>query len=455
MARAGYVTLLAAGAAGGGFLFGFDTSTMNSAIPGIRETLELGSGAVGFVAAVALIGCALGAWFAGPIATRVGRTRVMFFAGLLLTVGSVGAVVAGNIVVLGLLRFMTGLGIGGASAVVPAYISEITPAPIRGRTGSLWQFAIVVGQLLGLLAGFALARVAGSEAATAPWGGAAWRSMFAVVAVLGAVYVVVASRLPASPNDLIRRNEHDDARARLERLGFDEPQRTAADIRESLASGGSGSLRDLRGPRLGLQGMVWVGIMLAAFQQLVGINVVKTYSNTLWQAVGFSSSSAFTISIVTVGISIVSTIIAIVLMDRVGRRTLLISGAAVMAVSLAVLSFCFSSATTGPDGGPTLSGAASTGALVSINVFAVAFGITWGPVMWLMMAELFDSDLRTRAVAVATAVNWLTNWMVTRTFPLLAGAGLGIAYGIYAVFAVVALVFALKALPETRGRRMS
>jgi SP family sugar:H+ symporter-like MFS transporter len=451
----GYVTRIAAAAAGGGFLFGFDTSTMNAAIPGISETLQLSSGAVGFVAAVALLGCAVGAWSAGPVSGKLGRTRVMLIAGTLISAGSLGAVFAGNLVLLGILRVMTGIGIGSASAVVPAYIAEITPAPIRGRTGSLWQFAIVIGQFLGLVAGFVLANLAGSEAATLPWGGAAWRSMFAVVAALGAIYLLTALKLPASPNDLIRRRDNDTARAQLDRLGFEDPDGTLGAIRTSVETAGTGSVRDLRGPRLGLKGIVWIGILLAAFQQLVGISVVKTYSNTLWQAVGFSTSNSFTISMVTVGISIVSTIIAIAIMDKIGRRTLLISGAAVMAVSLAVLALCFAAATTGADGQPSLSQSASTGALISINVFAVAFGITWGPVTWLMLSELFDSDLRTSAVAVATAANWLTNWLVVRTFPVLAGMGLGLAYGFYAAFAVIALFFALKTLPETRGRKMS
>lgn len=414
------MTMVAIGAAGGGLLFGFDTSTMNSAIPGITETFGLGSASVGFVAAIALIGCAAGAWFAGPTSSRFGRTRVMLFAGALITAGSAGAAFSSGLVSLGLLRFLTGVGVGAASAVVPAYITEISPVEIRGRLGSMWQFAIVIGQLLGLGGGFALARLAGSEAAAAPWGGAAWRSMFGVVAILGIIYVFVSLRLPPSPNDNVQH-------ARLS---------------------------DLRGPRAGLKGIVWTGVALAALQQLVGISVVKTYSNTLWQAVGFSSNHAFGISMLTVGISIVSTIIAIAIMDKVGRRPLLIGGAIVMALSLGALAAFFSTATTGADG-PSLGRGASAGALVSINAYAVAFGITWGPITWLMLSELFDSGLRTSAVAVATTVNWLTNWAVTRTFPLLADNGLGLAYAVYAVFAVVALAFAIRVLPETRGRRLA
>lgn len=172
------------------------------------------------------------------------------------------------------------------------------------------------------------------------------------------------------------------------------------------------------------------------------------------QSVGFSTTSAFTLSMVTVLVSIGSTIVAIALMDRVGRKTLLSVGAAVVAIALGVLAWCFSMATESGEG-VSLGRAAGTGALIAINVFSVAFGITWGPVMWLMLSELFDSRLRTTAVGVCTAVNWLTNWAVSRTFPLLAGVGLELPYGIYAGFAALAFLFALRVLPETRGRTLS
>jgi SP family sugar:H+ symporter-like MFS transporter len=214
------------------------------------------------------------------------------------------------------------------------------------------------------------------------------------------------------------------------------------------------SLRQLRGPRFGLQPILWTGILLAAFQQLVGISVVKTYSNAIWQAVGYSTASAFTISMVTVLVSIVSTVVAIILMDRVGRKTLLSVGGAVMAIALAALAWCFSTATM-LGGQLSLGHTAGIAALGAVNVFAVAFGITWGPVMWLMLSELFDSRLRVPAVAVCTAVNWLTNWAVSWTFPLLAGVGLELAYGLYAAFAALAFLFALRVLPETRGRALS
>jgi SP family sugar:H+ symporter-like MFS transporter len=355
---------------------------------------------------------------------------------------------------MGCYRFVTGLGIGAASAVVPAYVAEISPPRIRGRLGTFWQLAIVFGQLIGLLAGLGWTAWAGSESEPIPWGGAAWRWMFVVVGVLAAAYVLVARALPRSPHDAVRLGHEDEARALLGRIGERSVEPAIAAMRENRkGESGFPNLRDLRGHTLELKRLVWVGILLAAFQQLVGINVVKTYSNALWQAVGLATGTAFTASIVTVLISIASTIVAIAIMDKVGRRTLLLSGAALMVVSLLALVVCFSTA-QGSGSELVLERGPGIGALIAMNVFAIAFGVSWGPVMWLMLGELFDGNLRTSAVAVCTAVNWMTNWAVTQSFPSLAGVGLSFVYGLYTVFAALAFVFALKMLPETRGRTL-
>ncbi|HKN64942.1 MAG TPA: sugar porter family MFS transporter [Gemmatimonadaceae bacterium] len=451
--RTRYVTLVAGGAAVGGYLFGFDTSTMNAAIVGVRSDLRLSAATVGLVGAIALIGCAIGAWFAGPMSTRFGRNRVMLIGGALVAAGSIGAALVAQVALIAACRIGTGLGIGALSAVVPGYIAEISPPRIRGRLGSLWQLGIVFGQLLGLLAGYCLTRLAGSESSALPWGGTAWRWMFACDAFFGLIYVAITRGLPRSPADLVRQGHIDEARALLPRLGSTEPKEQLSAIEDSLAKTKHevATLGDLGGGRFLLKAIVWTGILLAAFQQLVGISVVKTYSNALWQAVGFSSGTAFLISILTVLVSIASTLVAIAIIDRVGRRKMLVTGAAVMTISLAVLALCFATTHTSAED-VSLSGLPAIGALVSINAFAVAFGITWGPVMWVMIGELFDSRLRNVAMAVCVAVNWMTNWAVTRTFPLLASLGLGFAYGLYAGFAAVAFVFAIRRLPETRGR---
>jgi MFS transporter, SP family, sugar:H+ symporter len=449
-----YVTLVAVAAAVGGFLYGGDTSALNGAIPGIVPSLRLTSGEVGFVAAIGLLGCAAGAWFAAPLAARLGRTRAMGIAAACIAAGSLGGSVSGALAPLGLSRVLAGLGIGAASAVVPSYITEISPTRMRGRLGSMWQFAIVFGQLAGLLGSWALTAAAGGEEGPLV-GVAAWRWMFGTVAVASLLYVLVTRGLPASPNDLMRQGGEAAARSLLERFDPEEN----VDARVTAISAGPArpttpALRDLKGSSAGLKPIVWVGIALAVFQQLLGISVVKTYSNALWQAVGFGTNATFAISIATAGVSVVATVVAIGIVDRLPRRLMLGVGALVSALALGVLAWAFSQAVPGA-AGETLDPVTGTVALVAMNLFALAFGITWGPVMWLMLGELFDGNLRVTAVAVATALNWMFNWVVTRTFPLLAAEGLGLAYAIYAVFGLLAALFVWKVLPETRDRALA
>lgn len=450
--KTAFVSLLALGAVVGGFLFGFDMSTMNSAINGIRPSFELTSFQTGLVTSIALLGAAAGAWFAGDVSGRIGRTKVMGLAGALMLIGSVVTLFSGGFWVMVIFRICTGLGIGAASAVVPAYVSEVSPPRIRGTMGTFWQMAIVLGQFLGLLSGYLFTRAAGTESAQI-MGLEAWRWMFAVVAAIAVVYIVASLRLPQSPPDAVRLGDHDSARMFIERVGDDDAEARFQRIRENLEDRASKTtLKDLRGSRIGLQGIVWAGILLAAFQQLVGINVVKMYSNTIWQSVGVPTESSFQVSMITAGLSILATVVAILIMDRVGRRPMLITGGVFMIASMLTMAIAFIQGGGTEDALPR---GAAIAALVGMNVFAIAFGITWGPVMWLMLGELFDSDIRTVAVAVCTAVNWLMNWLITLTFPVLASFSLGIAYGLYTVFAVLGVWFVWKSLPETKDKKMA
>lgn len=452
ISRTLFVSLLALGAVVGGFLFGFDMSTMNSAINGIRPSFELSSFQTGLITSIALIGAAAGAWFAGDLSERIGRTKVMCVAGGLMLVGSVVTLLAGGFWVMAIFRVCTGLGIGAASAVVPAYVSEVSPPRIRGTMGTFWQMAIVLGQFLGLVSGYLFTRAAGAENAQL-MGLEAWRWMFAVVAVVAVVYIVASLFLPQSPPDAVRLGDHESARTFIEKVGDDDAEARFERIRENLEDRtAKTSLKDLRGGRLGLQGIVWAGILLAAFQQLVGINVVKMYSNTIWQSVGVPTESSFQVSMLTAGLSILATVVAILIMDRVGRRTMLLVGGVFMIASMLTMAIAFVQS-----GGPedALPSGAAIAALIGMNVFAIAFGITWGPVMWLMLGELFDSDIRTIAVAVCTAINWLMNWLITLTFPVLASLSLGVAYGLYTVFAVLAVWFVWRSLPETKDKKMA
>jgi SP family sugar:H+ symporter-like MFS transporter len=225
-------------------------------------------------------------------------------------------------------------------------------------------------------------------------------------------------------------------------------------IRQTLAAERRPKLADLRGPALGLMPVVWVGIGLSVFQQFVGINVIFYYSSVLWQAVGFSESGSLVITVITSVVNIVTTVVAISLIDRIGRRPLLLTGSAGMAVTLGVMAVIFGTAPVNAHGAPTLHGANGPIALVSANAFVFFFGMSWGPVVWVMLGEKFPNRLRAAALSVAASAQWLANWAITTSFPSLKGAGLGLAYGIYAGFAVLSFFFVRLAITETNGREL-
>ena len=443
-------------AAVGGFLFGFDTSVINGAVNALSEELSLGPGLTGFAVSSALLGCAVGAWFAGSLSNRYGRIPVMVIAASLFFVSAVGSGLAFGVWDLILWRVIGGLGVGAASVIAPAYIAEVAPARFRGRLGSLQQLAIVLGIFAALLSNALIANTAGGSSETFWFGVAAWRWMFMIEAVPAAAYGVMALLLPESPRYLIRRGRLDRASKVLyDFTGEVDVNLKIEQIRKTLEREDTESLRDLVGERFGLKPIVWLGILLSLFQQLVGINVIFYYSTTLWQSVGFDESQALLTSTFTSIMNIVATIIAILLVDRVGRRVMLLVGSAGMAVSLALMALAFSFGEM-PAGGESLSlpDPWSTVALVAANAFVMFFGTTWGPLVWVLLGEIFPNRLRASALAVAAAAQWAANWAVSASFPTLSDIGLSFAYGLYAAFALLSLVFVFLWVPETKDREL-
>ncbi|TDC70439.1 MFS transporter [Actinomadura sp. GC306] len=443
---------LATAAAVGGFLFGFDSSVINGAVDAIQDDFGVSDFLIGFVVSSALLGCVVGAWFTGPVSDRIGRARTMLLLAVIFAVSSIGAALAVGPADLIAWRLFGGLAIGGASVIVPAYIAEIAPAHMRGRLGSLQQMAIVLGIFAALVTDYVIARVSdGGAGGEFPLGGTAWRWMFGSELLPAALYAVIALILPESPRYLVKRRRTEEARRVLTRVMPAEQVQTKLDeIRASLAEDRPVRLGDLRGDRLGLRPIVWIGILLAVFQQFVGINVIFYYSTSLWQSVGADEGDAMFTSIINSLVNVVFTVVAIALIDRVGRRRLLIVGAAGMAVSLGTLAVCFSTAAV-VDGEPVLGDLAGPLALVAANTFVASFAVSWGPVMWVMLGEMFNNFIRASALAVAAAVNWLANWVITTTFPALSGFSLTLAYGLYTAFSVLALLFVLRYVPETKG----
>lgn len=451
--------MVAGAAALGGFLFGFDTAIINGTVGALESTFDIGGFSLGFVVSSALIGCAIGAWFAGPIANKFGRTRVMLMAAALFFISSLGSAVAFAPWDLTLWRMLGGLGVGAASLIAPAYIAEISPASWRGRLGSLQQLAIVIGIFTALLMGYLLAEISGGAAAETPWGGAAWRWMFASEMVPAAVYFILALRIPESPRYLVSRNSVRSAKTVLRRLVGGDVNRRIEEIKISLRSERPPRLSDIRGTRFGLLPIVWIGTLLAMLQQFVGINVIFYYSSVLWQAVGFSESDSLLITVITSVTNIVTTIVAILLIDKVGRRPLLLVGSVAMTVSLAVMAFLFATAPRVMDEelgemAPQLGDVAGPVALIAANVFVFGFGCSWGPIVWILLGEMFGNRIRASAMAVAIAAHWLANWTVTMTFPVLSDINLGFAYGLYASFALISLWFVWRFVIETKGQEL-
>jgi sugar porter (SP) family MFS transporter len=455
-ARAGSrrATGFAVTAAVGGFLFGFDTSVVNGAVGAIGRTYGTGAFTTGFVVAAALLGSAAGAWFAGRLADRIGRIRVMLLAAALFAVSAIASALAISALELAAWRVVGGIAVGAASVIAPAYIAEISPAAVRGRLGSLQQMAIVLGIFAALLSDTVLAGIAG-DATNPLWLGlGAWRWMFMVTAVPSVLYGLFALRLPESPRFLLRTHRLAEARNVLQMtLPANKVENRLAEIAATLSDEHPTRLAELRGRRLGLMPVVWVGILLSVVQQFVGINVIFYYSTTLWQSVGFNTADSFRISVFTSVVNVVVTIVAIATIDRIGRKPLLVIGSAGMTVTLAALAVLF---TTAPviNGTPDLSGGAGALALVAANLFVVFFGMSWGPVVWVLLGEIFDNRTRAIALAVAASAQWLANFVVTLTFPPLSGVNVGLPYLLYAVAAALSLLFVLHAVQETKGREL-
>ena len=446
---------IASVAALGGLLFGYDSAVINGAVAAIQSRFDAAAGPLGFAVASALLGAAAGALTAGRFADRFGRLFTMKVAAVLFLVSALVAGLAPSLAILIIGRIVGGVGVGVASVIAPAYIAEVAPARIRGRLGSLQQLAIVTGIFLALLVDYVFATAAGGSRNTFWFGLEAWRWMFLAMVVPAVAYGLLSLTIPESPRYLIATHRVPEARRILSGLlgerGIDI---TVNRIRESLQRETPPSWRDLRAPRTGLLPIVWVGLGLSVFQQFVGINVIFYYSNILWQAVGFSEKNSFLITVITSVVNIATTLIAIATVDRFGRKPLLLIGSVGMAVTLGTMAVIFGTAPLNAQGAPVLSGASGPLALIAANLFVVAFGMSWGPVVWVLLGEKFPNRIRAAALAFAAGGQWVANWLITVSFPVLKDASLGLAYGFYAACAVLSFFFVLRWVRETKGMEL-
>jgi MFS transporter, SP family, sugar:H+ symporter len=440
----------------GGFMFGYDSGAINGTQEGLKSTFELSEGALGLTVSALLPGCALGAFMAGRLADRLGRKQVMMLAAILFLVSAIASGAAHTALALAIARFFAGAAVGAASVLSPAYISEVTPANIRGRLSSVQQVMIIAGLTGAFLANYFLAQAAGSSLEPFWLGYPAWRWMFWVQALPALLFLLTLVVIPESPRFLVAKGRLEDAESVLTRLfGARAAATKVQEIRASLVTDHAPKLSDLNDPATGKwRKIVWVGIGLAVFQQLVGINVVFYYGAVLWQAVGFSEADALKINILSGALSILSCLFAIGLIDKIGRKPLLLIGSIGMAVTLGVLTWCFSVGVFA-DGKLTLPEGVGTIALFAANIYVIFFNFSWGPVMWVMLGEMFPNQIRGSGLAVAGAAQWTANFAISFSFPWLAkNIGLPTTYGFYTACAFISVIFVMKMVYETKGREL-
>lgn len=448
-----HVIFITIAAAIGGFLFGFDSSVINGANAALKIHFSATDFELAWAVSLTLIGAAAGAFFAGRIADRFGRTSCMFAAAILFIASAVGSGIPFCIYDFILWRLVGGIAMGIASIIAPIYIAETAPAHLRGRLGSMQQLAIVIGIFAALLSNYILVKMAGSATNLLIDNYKAWQVMFWVELIPASLYAIASLALPESPRYLIQKGRIADAKKVLEKIAPQNIEQEVKSIADSFHNSHRSRFSDLfeytfESKRL--LPIVSAGLGLAILQQFVGINVIFYYGTMLWQSVGFSESNSFFFSLFSSAINLVMTIVAIMLIDKVGRKPLLLTGSIGMSITLIVLGICFfiglnACSFCGPI------------ALIAANLYVAFFAATWGPVMWVMLGEMFNNRIRAIAISVCGLVQWLANFIVTWSFPILSGnhgIGIGATYLIYAIFAIFSFFFVLIFIEETKGKKL-
>ncbi len=470
----GLVAALTVAATLGGLLFGYDTAVISGATNAITHNfvlpLHLSVGATnflsGFAIAIALLGCALGAAIAGPVSTRLGRKAGLLIAGVLFFVSSLGAgypeflwsifgaVGSHALPAFLFYRVMAGAAIGMASMLAPMYIAEVAPPSSRGMLVTFQQIAIVVGIMLvyfvnyGIQAGHSRAYLLTT----------AWRHMLASAAIPAALLIVFMLMVPETPRFLVLKDRDPEALALLKRLvGEAEAQPTLQQIKATLV--------EHTRPVLSFGWLVlFVGILLSVFQQVVGINAVLYYAPQMFENMGASTTQALWDSAIYSGVTMfLFTLIATFTVDRIGRKPLLVAGALIMSAAMIFLGFLFDrhlvAATVGQAGGAAR-GSSYIG-LAAVVFYILGFSFSWGPVVWVMLSEIFPNSIRGKAMSIAVGAQWIMNFIVSMTFPMMDGSPYlnahfnhGFAYWVYGACSLLAAVFVIRFVPETKGRTL-
>jgi SP family xylose:H+ symportor-like MFS transporter len=462
-----YLVLLTVIATVGGLLFGYDTAVINGAVDSLRAFFinprfadladpaqaNAANSLLGFVVSSALIGCIVGGLVGGWVSTHVGRKRGLIIAALLFLVSALGAAAPefpfapighggpGYMANFVIYRVLGGIGVGLASMLSPMYIAEIAPPKVRGNLVAWNQFAIIFGMLVIYFVNFGISKAGSGDT----WLNAVgWRYMFLSGAIPAVLFLILLFFVPETPRYLMLKRDESSAREVLAKLVTpEEGEKDISEIRASLSEHHSGKLFSFGAL------LIFIGVMLSIFQQFVGINVVIYYATDIFKGMGMTTNASLFQTIIVGAVNLIFTVVAILTVDRFGRKPLQIVGALVMAASMIALGTDF------------WLGGKGMVALISMLVYSAGFAVSWGPVTWVLLSEIFPTQIRGKAMAVAVAAQWIANYLVSWTFPILDKNPWlvdhfkhGFAYWIYGVMGILAALFMWGVVPETKGRSL-
>ncbi len=444
MAHSDNLRFIAISAALGGLLFGYDTAVISGAIGSLTTYFSLTPAQTGWAISSALVGCLIGAFISDFISGRFGRKASMFLAAIFFLACSVGTAVPETFSVFIIFRIVGGVGVGLASMVVPMYIAEIAPAEKRGALVAYNQLAIVIGIVVVYFVNYLIALQGDAD-----WNlNFGWRYMFASEAIPSLLYLVLVFFIPESPRWLLEKGESARAGKILQRFN---PVESVAilltDVTASLAGNQKQSWKLLLSP--GMRRALTVGIGLSVFQQITGINAILYYAPEIFKSFGSNANASLLETSILGVTNLIFTIVSIALVDKVGRKPLLIVGSLGMLASLAVVGYAAYHHLTG------------SWLLVFLMLFMGSFSISWGPVVWVLLAEIFPNRVRGLALSIAVFIQWAANFAVSQTFPMLTeNPGLkrifngAFPFWLFAVFCLVALFFVWKSVPETKNKAL-
>jgi SP family xylose:H+ symportor-like MFS transporter len=438
-----YVMLVCMVAALGGLLFGYDTGVINGAIGPLKAHFALDANWAGWATGCALVGCAIGAGIAGVLSDWLGRKKVLILSAILFFISAVGTALPKNITVFIIYRIIGGLGVGAASMSSPMYIAEISPAKIRGRMVSVNQFAIVSGFLVVYFVNYFIA-IQGDQMWNQEFG---WRWMFGSEVLPALLLLVLLFFVPESPRWLTKQNRSNEALEILVRVNGAEYAKTELlEIKDALAHE-SGSLKQLFQP--GMKIVLVIGIVLAVLQQVTGINVFLYFGTEIFKKMGSDTNAALLQTVMVGTVNLAFTIIAIWLVDRLGRKPLMMIGSVGMGLSLLGM------------GRMAYVQKTDLWVLLFILSYIACFALSVGPVTWVILSEIFPTRIRGRAMAIATVCLWVANYVVSQTFPmmeennwLLEKFHHAFPFWLYGIFCVVLVAFVWRFVPETKGKTL-